>query len=263
MLAKSHTGCPMVILNMNRRISCAVAVSLLVHFLFLVYVPRTMEIFGKRERLENEPGSGTQAALAVRLIASPGEEKGDGEKIADTKALDGYSTESAEGALSTALSSAVSMAEEHQETLPNGEVQWSRKEQESARQPSSPTSSAVAENDFFFPRSQVMIPPVVLTASAVSDPLAALGGRLKPGQYLLRLFIDREGRVVDVRGSISPDAPDGNDDHIHERFLAAFASVRFSPARINGLAVNSQIDIEISAMDESPGSSRVSDTSFP
>jgi hypothetical protein len=114
--------------------------------------------------------------------------------------------------------------------------------------------SANESEESFFPNSRLSVPPVMVTDSAIDDLLSMFGERLEQGMYILRLYIDRDGRVVDVLGTSSLKRE--SSDRILDQLIAAFKTIRFFPAQINEHAVNSQIEFEINAVDEFPGSSK-------
>lgn len=121
------------------------------------------------------------------------------------------------------------------------------------------SSSPVALEDApdfsrFYARSKLSIPPVLLLSPDIEGAELA---ELEEGVFdvlRIRLFISRSGEVVKVE-SVSNQ---GSDDQ-SERLFAIFKNARFLPARLDGIAVNSQIELELDVADVSAGSSRVSD----
>ena len=259
MIAQFLAGSSMAVLDANRAITRAGAASVFIHVLFFVCVSGTLEISGKGGRGFDGPENGARTSLAASLVAVAGENRSDMEKTAYADVPDDAPAGWWEYKPSAAPLPPT-MTDVPPETVASSDAQVPGTPPEPAAEFPRRTSGTEMGDYAYSPDPRLTVSPVILTKDAVSDALAALAERLEPGRYVLQLFIDQEGRVVDVRGSLSPD---GEDGLVHEQLLAAFASVRFSPARINGLAVNSHTTIEISAIDESPRSSRVSDKSFP
>jgi hypothetical protein len=244
----------------------AMLASLFVHLLFLAcFVGYPPKFVGK--------GGGTGEMLEIRLGAIPG--KGTSiakvlDKISDThlaESLEGKAAplvlaESLEGAEKKAAPSVL----HHAAPIPNGSsLPRSSEELEADNLPpgkDEAIENTIAKNDAderdesFFPGSLLSVPPVRVVDSSIDDLLVSFEDRLAQGRYFLRLYINRDGQVVEVQGSSSLDSE--NSDPIFEQLIAAFKSVRFLPAEINGHAVNSQIGIEINAVDERPESSKAS-----
>jgi hypothetical protein len=207
------------------RMSLAVAASLLVHLLFLACFVSQPGFAGK--------GEGHGAALKIRLSAVSGNKVAAGLSMAAEEAIPVVLFPPA----SIPMESALPRSGEESETVDLPPV----------------------KDESFFPRSRLSVPPVRVADSAIDDLLSRFGERLAQGTYFLRLFIDRNGEVVDVQGRISRDGEDSeNSDLVFEQLMAAFKSIRFLPAEINGHAVNSQVEFEINAVDVPAGSSNAS-----
>lgn len=259
MIAHSYAGNSMAVPDANRAINRAVAVSVFIHALFFLCFSGTVELFGKAGRGVDGPETGVRRVLAASLVAVAEASPEDGEKTADAEVPDGAPAGWWEHKAADAPS-LPGMVESPPEVVASSDTQVSNPSPELAAELPRRTSGTEAADDAYSHGAHLTVPPVMLTKAAVSDAVAALAEWVEPGRYVLQLSIDQEGKVVEVLGSLSPD---GKDGLVHEQLLAAFASVRFSPARINGLAVNGHTTIEISAIDDSPRSSRVSDKSFP
>jgi hypothetical protein len=227
--------------------SVAVAVSLLLHFLFLFCLLGSPKFAGQ--------GAETGKALEIRLSAVVEKKRGDVERIAEI-GIPNKRAKSSERKTPAVLSQAAPTTRENprpdRETRSGDESKpWEPPEQ--AAPSANPPGDADGDVAVFFTRSRLSVLPMMLTSPALDDSLP-VSGRMEHRRYVLRLFIDRDGQVVDVLGTSSL-----NGERILEQLIAAFKSVRFSPAQINGIAVNSQIAIEVDVADVLPGSSQVSD----
>ncbi|MDR0578813.1 MAG: hypothetical protein LBI87_15105 [Candidatus Accumulibacter sp.] len=260
----------------SARLTVAVALSLLVHLLLLGGFTISPDFAGK-VKAGKAPGHALAASLATapekaRLTADP-------EKSADTKRISAPPREPARrettnvprhAALMTPASerhgpemplgkTLERMSERGSEEVPEREAERAPEQiLEQAGAPANPREAANESGETFFPRSRLTVAPVMLTEPALDDASPMPGGWR--GRAVLLLFIDREGQVVDVQGNVSPDGDD--DTRVLEQLIAAFKAVRFSPAQIGGLPVNSQIQLEIDAIDEQPGSSQTSGRPF-
>jgi hypothetical protein len=221
--------------GMNR----AVAASLIVHLLFLACFVSQPGFAGK--------GGGHGVRLEIRLSAIS-------EKVsAEPSGLSAATEEAMPAVLSRPASMPVESA------LPQSGDESEKFDPTPARvEIAKDNANENKENDEpFFTRSYLTVPPVRVSDSAIDEVLSTAGKRLAPGAYFLRLFIDRNGQVVEVRGRSSRDETNGeNSDLVFEQLIAAFKSIRFLPAEINGRAVNSQVEFEIKAVDVIAGSSR-------
>ena len=110
----------------------------------------------------------------------------------------------------------------------------------------------LSDSSRFYVRSEVSKPPVILFWPELDE----LGGGNDgmPKSYRLRLFISKNGDVLDVQ-TLLPRIDRG----FVEMLITALKTARFAPAQLDGVAVNSQINIEIEPQDAVAGSSRVSD----
>jgi hypothetical protein len=221
------------------RMSLAVAASLLVHLLFLACVVSQPGFSDKGE------GQRQGAPLKIRLSAVSGNKVSAGLSIATEEAVPVVLFPPASIPIESALPRSIDETETV--NLPPVKDELAGSEN-------------IEDDASFFPRNRLSVPPVRLKDSAIDDLLSGFGERLAQGTYFLRLFIDRNGEVVDVQGRTSRDARDDEDgsDLVFEQLMAAFKSIRFSPAEINGHAVNSQVEFEINAVDVPTGSSNAS-----
>ena len=110
-----------------------------------------------------------------------------------------------------------------------------------------------ADSPRYFRRSELTRLPVLLGEPMFDAPdeagKAPLGGRL-----LLRLFVGAGGELDRTEVESSASHPD-----FENAAIAAFRPLRFSPAQIDGVAVNSQVVFEIDFDSQARGSSRSSD----
>jgi hypothetical protein len=202
------------------RMSVAVALSLLLH----------LSIFGGfllHSRSIGQKGA-SPLALTIRLHAAPAK---------------GQKTGSARQPAPKFPTMEVSAVPETRDT-----PSFSEKAPASAVTPASDTAKAAAS---FYSRAEVSVPPLMQTEPVIDDALAISQEWPAQGRIVLRLFIDREGQVVDILETSLVD----RDNPVLKQLLAAFSSVRFSPARVGEAPVNSWIEIEIEPIAETPGSS--------
>lgn len=113
---------------------------------------------------------------------------------------------------------------------------------------------AAADRTRYFRRSELTRPPVLLGEPMVDAPDQAGDEPSPGGKVSLRLFVSASGeldRAEIERSAVRPD--------FESVAIAAFMPLRFSPAQIDGVAVNSQVVFEIDFDSQTSGSSRSSD----
>ena len=247
------------ILAVNHGMCCAVLLSLLIHGVLLAYIFHEVEGAGTRSGLADARRNGKPSALMAHL--EPARLSAD--RVIDAGIGEAMGTEATAGGTSpTAVTdsnppsqevSPPSMSSGKAATVPGAKVLSTVVPGEVR---AGGLGSNISKDDAVFSSAEVSVPPTALDTAQLNDSISALGEQLTPGMHAVRLFIDRQGRVVRLGETGTPESVDKD---LLMPLLAAFSSVGFSPARIDGRAVNSWIDIQVEIPDDAPRSSRASD----
>ena len=113
---------------------------------------------------------------------------------------------------------------------------------------------AAADRTRYFRRSELTRPPVLLGEPTIDAPDRAGDAPQPGGKVSLRLFVSASGELDRAEIERSAGRPD-----FESVAIAAFLPLRFSPAQIDGVAVNSQVVFEIDFDSQRSDSSRSSD----
>ena len=104
----------------------------------------------------------------------------------------------------------------------------------------------------FYLRSELSAPPVMSSWPDLDDAVFVGQNAEAIDSYRFRLYISQAGEVVRVQVV-------NGGGNLNEKLLAALKSTRFLPARLDGVAVNSQVEFELGIEEGTRGSSQVSD----
>ncbi len=102
----------------------------------------------------------------------------------------------------------------------------------------------------YYPASKLSPPPKLLDAPEPVFPDAADAAGVQVGSVVLRLRINEQGLVDEAL--VTRSTPPGVFD---QAAIDAFGKAKFSPGRLLGLAVKSQVSIEVQFAKVTPGDS--------
>ena len=121
--------------------------------------------------------------------------------------------------------------------------------------PFAPIPASVAEIQEppkFYLRSELSAPPVMVLGPDLDEVMASDQEARVIGVYRFRLYVSKVGEVVRVQNV-------SGEGRLNESIAAALMKARFSPARLDGVVVNSQVEVALEIVESAQGASQVSD----
>lgn len=221
----------------------ALGVSLLLHLFFL----ELGSVFDRPDGARELRGMALQVSLQAELASF---------ELASDLANDSVETsETISGRLSSSVEAVEAPVFLETRKTPLTEEQGRRSRQgQDAPTAIQDIPVAAVDGSRYFRRSELTRPPVLLDEPMIDAPDDAENEVQPSGKVSLRLFVSASGELD--RAEIERSAARSD---FEDAAVAAFLPLHFSPAQIDGVAVNSQVVFEIDCDRQAHGSSRSSD----
>ncbi len=221
----------------------ALGVSLLLHLFFL----ELGSVFDRPDGARELRGMALQVSLQAELASF---------ELASDLANDSVETsETISGRLSSSVEAVEAPVFLETRKTPLTEEQGRRSRQgQDAPTAIQDIPVAAVDGSRYFRRSELTRPPVLLDEPMIDAPDDAENEVQPSGKVSLRLFVSASGELD--RAEIERSAARSD---FEDAAVAAFLPLHFSPAQIDGVAVNSQVVFEIDFDRQAHGSSRSSD----